>query len=620
MGRLIANLKLGTQLFGGFLLVVVIFVVVIIYSLGKETQVTTNYRQMADSSYPAEIAAAKVEGDMQALLADIRGEILTGQIGSYTADLHALRKDLATVASLVKTPAEHKAFAGLQEVVQSETAAISWVHTYAMRNDQSAALQVMAASAQARTLVIERARNLTSLEHKLNAAELAAAQRAEQEARATGIVASVVTALLGAFWALLLTRSITTRMKLVVEGMRRIAEGDLRARDLHIVGRDEISDTLRASVDMLNGLHQLISAASRISGNIATSSEQAASASAQVAQAAQQISVAVQDVAAGASQQAASTDQSVNIMGQLDRTIAQITQGAQTQANDAARTSQTIRQVAEAMRHVAGVAQEVSTAAAHALSAAENGGAAVRKTVTGMASIQQTSAEASARVHDLGVASKHIFDIIEVISGIAEQTNLLALNAAIEAARAGEYGKGFAVVADEVRKLAENSGKATKEIATLVTSIQSGIGATVAAMEAGTSEVESGVALATTAGNALDEILDAMQKTNSHAQDISAASEEVTASVEDAVGAIDSMASIAEENMAATVDMAAFGDQVSTTTKSVAQVSAQTAASVEEVSTSTEEVGASAEQISAMARNLAGMAQELQSQISRFHL
>ncbi|EAY0473966.1 methyl-accepting chemotaxis protein [Salmonella enterica] len=216
------------------------------------------------------------------------------------------------------------------------------------------------------------------------------------------------------------------------------------------------------------------------------------------------------------------------------------------QAASLEETAASMEQLTATVKQNAENARQASHLALSASETAQKGGKVVDNVVQTM--------------RDIASSSQKIADIISVIDGIAFQTNILALNAAVEAARAGEQGRGFAVVAGEVRNLAPRSAQAAREIKSLI--------------EDSVSRVDVGSTLVESAGETMDEIVNAVTRVTDIMGEIASASDEQSRGIDQvglAVAEMDRVtqqnASLVEESAAAA---AALEEQASRLTQAVA--------------------------------------------------
>ncbi|TYO93367.1 methyl-accepting chemotaxis protein [Desulfallas thermosapovorans] len=326
-------------------------------------------------------------------------------------------------------------------------------------------------------------------------------------------IQAVIAVLVVLIVTLVITTYITRPLSKLSAVVGAVAGGDLTQPVIRVKSKDEVGVLAEALATMVHNLSDMISNVKGCSRRLADFSQELVSSS-------EEVSAAVEEVAGTASQV------SVASAG-----------GAQDLAG-AARESEQVRIMAE------------------------EGNQAVQKTVDKIKSIAAAAGNVSRAVHMLSEQSNRIGEIISTITNIADRTNLLALNAAIEAARAGEQGRGFAVVAEDVRKLAEQSAGAANEITLLVKDIQSGVGEAVKAIEHGTAEVSDGVQVAEQAGKALNQIVEAMEKSMGMIKGAAASSQKASEDVQQLSGAAEQIATAIEQVTEAAQNLANMADEM----------------------------------------------------------
>ena len=205
------------------------------------------------------------------------------------------------------------------------------------------------------------------------------------------------------------------------------------------------------------------------------------------------------------SNQVASSAQSLEVMA------GKVTEGSNSQQDAAQAVSQAVEEMIVNIQNISESAHLATDNAGDSLKLSTEGANEARQAASEIERIALAFEDTAITIHHLGERTQLINGIASSISEIADQTNLLALNAAIEAARAGESGRGFAVVADEVRKLAERTSLATKEISTVISSIQIDTAEAITKVKSGTGLAHEGAKLAHQAAETLNHIQQSSQ-------------------------------------------------------------------------------------------------------------
>jgi methyl-accepting chemotaxis protein len=267
---------------------------------------------------------------------------------------------------------------------------------------------------------------------------------------------------MGVTISLLVARSITRPIAELVGDARRLSGGDTSVQFKTASRSDEIGQVSVAVAQFRDNVIAQQEAARSFAGEVEARAAHS-----------RNMEGAVEGFRSSAREVLATVSENAGIMKRTAEGLTGISGEATTQAAAAASASE---QTASNVQTVAAAAEQLT-------SSIQEIGRQIALSNTTVRSASAVTARSETEIESLAQAAQSISSVVDLIQAIAAQTNLLALNATIEAARAGEAGRGFAVVAQEVKSLAEQTAKATKEIAQHVAGIQTSTGTAVASVK-----------------------------------------------------------------------------------------------------------------------------------------
>ena len=348
---------------------------------------------------------------------------------------------------------------------------------------------------------------------------------ADETARLTA-AAVAVTALIVIVIGFILSTSMGTTIRKIMNGLEKASTGDLTV-DIHTRRKDEFMILCESTNQMLGNIRALINKADTVAKALGNASERVGGNSGILLEETKSITTSISDVEKGIVMQANDAENCLTRMDDLSKKIGVVSENTGKIADIADVTKSTV----------------------------SDGLATIDTLQDKVKATTQVTAEVISNIEDLEKASQSIANIVGAINDIADETSLLSLNASIEAARAGDAGRGFAVVAESIRKLAEQSLNSVNEIRNIVGKIQK---QTVDTVEV----AKQAEVIVNSQEEALKATIDVFHDIDKHVSglaenlsQISAVIDAMEGAKKDTLAAIESISAVAEETASAVTEV-----------------------------------------------------------------